>query len=118
MIELLSRERCTGCNLCVRVCPTNVFEAVDGDIPVLARASVCQTCFMCELYCPADALYVSPYADRHIDVDEAALIRTRTLGSYSREMGWQKAKPRGAQLDPTFRFRAAERDHMKETSQP
>jgi NAD-dependent dihydropyrimidine dehydrogenase PreA subunit len=118
MIELLSKERCTGCNLCVRICPTNVFAAVDGDIPVLARPESCQTCFMCELYCPVDALYVSPYADRHVDVDETALVRENTLGSYSREMGWQKAKPRGAGLDPTFRFRAAERDPIKETSQP
>lgn len=118
MIELLSKERCTGCNLCVRVCPTNVFEAVPGDIPVLARPDVCQTCFMCELYCPVDALYVSPFADRHVDVDEHALSRSHTLGSYSREMGWQKAKPRGTDHDPTFRFRAAERDFLKETSQP
>jgi NAD-dependent dihydropyrimidine dehydrogenase PreA subunit len=105
MIELLSESRCTGCNLCVKACPTNVFEAWDGDIPILARPDACQTCFMCELYCPADALYVSPLVDRHETVDEAALS-VSALGSFSRQMGWSRAKPAGSDLDPTFRFRA------------
>jgi NAD-dependent dihydropyrimidine dehydrogenase PreA subunit len=105
MIELLSESRCTGCNLCVKACPTNVFEARDGDIPVLARPDACQTCFMCELYCPADALYVSPLADRHEAVTESVLS-DGTLGSFAREMGWSRAKPSGSDRDPTFRFRA------------
>jgi NAD-dependent dihydropyrimidine dehydrogenase PreA subunit len=106
MIELLSETRCTGCNLCVRACPTNVFEARPGDIPIIARPDSCQTCFMCELYCPVDALYVSPFADAHVQPDEGALERDGSLGSYAREMGWKSAKPKGADKDPTFRFRA------------
>ena len=59
MIELISEERCTSCNICVRVCPTNVFDAVEGGIPVIARQQDCQTCYMCELYCPSDAMFVA-----------------------------------------------------------
>jgi NAD-dependent dihydropyrimidine dehydrogenase PreA subunit len=110
MIELLSESRCTGCNLCVRACPTNVFEARPDDIPIIARPDSCQTCFMCELYCPADALYVSPFADKHVRVDEAALEQDASLGSYAREMRWRAAKPKGADQDPTFRFRALTRE--------
>ena len=49
MIELISEERCTSCDICVRVCPVNVFEARDGEPPVIARQQDCQTCYMCEL---------------------------------------------------------------------
>ena len=46
MIELISDSRCTGCNICVRVCPVNVFDIVEGAAPVIARQDACQTCFM------------------------------------------------------------------------
>jgi NAD-dependent dihydropyrimidine dehydrogenase PreA subunit len=55
MIELVSETRCIGCDICVNVCPTNVFDATPDGVPVIARKSDCQTCFMCELYCPTDA---------------------------------------------------------------
>ncbi|MFN9651039.1 MAG: 4Fe-4S dicluster domain-containing protein, partial [Pseudanabaena sp.] len=48
MIELVSATRCIQCNICVSVCPTNVFERVVNAPPVIARQSSCQTCFMCE----------------------------------------------------------------------
>ena len=105
MIELVSKERCVDCNLCVKVCPTNVFEAQREGPPLIARPDACQTCFMCELYCPTDALYVSPLADAHDVVDETALEARGHLGSYSRQLGWRAAKPGGTAQDPTFRFR-------------
>lgn len=94
MIELLSAEKCVQCNLCVKVCPTNVFEKVEGEAPVIARQSDCQTCFMCELYCPVDALYVTPFAEKAVGFDEAALEEQGILGGYREKVGWiPKAKP-------------------------
>ena len=71
VIEIVSEERCTGCDRCVRICPTDVFDAVPGGAPVIARPDACQTRFMCELYCPVDALYVAPDADTHPEITEA-----------------------------------------------
>jgi NAD-dependent dihydropyrimidine dehydrogenase PreA subunit len=88
MIELLSETSCVRCNLCVDICPTRVFDAVAGGPPVIARQSDCQTCFMCELYCPADALYVAPQADAAAVPAEAELIARGVLGSYRRTIGW------------------------------
>jgi NAD-dependent dihydropyrimidine dehydrogenase PreA subunit len=83
MIEVIDAQRCTSCDICVNVCPTNVFDKTDG-IPVIARQGDCQTCFLCELYCPEDALYVSPFAEVPQRVDLEALRQNALLGSYRR----------------------------------
>ncbi len=88
MIELISETRCTSCNICVHVCPVNVFEAIPGGQPVIARQDDCQTCFMCEVYCPADALYVAPEADHAVAVSEQDLLSRGLLGSYREAIGW------------------------------
>ncbi|ACB94199.1 4Fe-4S dicluster domain-containing protein [Beijerinckia indica] len=90
MIEIIDPTRCTSCNICVKVCPTNVFGSVKNSIPVIARQSDCQTCFMCELYCPADALYVAPFTDELQIDDIHASHNNIDFGSYRRAIGWTK----------------------------
>ena len=89
MIEVVDQERCTGCNICVHACPTNVFDA-NGAFPVIARQEDCQTCFMCEAWCPEDALYVSPLADQQERIDVAALKANNVIGSYRHALGWSR----------------------------
>ena len=62
MIEIVAGERCIGCDRCIEVCPTRVFDRGADGIPVIARHDSCQTCFQCEAYCPTDALFVAPLA--------------------------------------------------------
>jgi NAD-dependent dihydropyrimidine dehydrogenase PreA subunit len=104
MIELISEERCTSCDICVRVCPVNVFEARDGEPPVIARQQDCQTCYMCELYCPSDALYVAPDAEDPVRVSEAALAGSGVLGSYRRAIGWTPETRAIRGTDQSFRL--------------
>ena len=92
MIELISDARCVQCNLCVSVCPTNVFDKVDNDVPVIARQNDCQTCFMCELYCPADAMYVAPHPDRLIGLSEPELEQAELLGATARRWDGDRAE--------------------------
>jgi NAD-dependent dihydropyrimidine dehydrogenase PreA subunit len=103
VIELVSEERCIQCDVCVEVCPTNVFDAIEGAPPVIARKSDCQTCFMCEVYCPADAMYVAPQATESVAVEESALAARDLLGSYRRAVGWGPKRTPGASQDATFR---------------
>jgi NAD-dependent dihydropyrimidine dehydrogenase PreA subunit len=88
MIELVISERCVRCNACVNVCPTNVFDAAIGAPPVIARQSDCETCFMCELYCPADALFVAADCDRPEQVSQAEILASGWLGQFRRDSGW------------------------------
>jgi NAD-dependent dihydropyrimidine dehydrogenase PreA subunit len=91
MIEVVSSDRCTRCNICVAVCPMDVFDPVPAGAPVIARQQDCQTCFMCEAHCPDDALYVAPMrapvAADSPHRDEATLVRTGVIGSYRARLG-------------------------------
>jgi NAD-dependent dihydropyrimidine dehydrogenase PreA subunit len=101
VIELISTDRCIECGLCVKVCPTNVFDGEVGEVPAIARQSDCQTCYMCEAYCPTDAMYVAPYADESVPVDEDELIDAGLLGSWRATIGWGKGRTRLAAVDTT-----------------
>ena len=103
MIELVSQARCTECNICVRVCPMNVFDIVPGAAPIVARQDDCQTCFMCELYCPEDALYVSPDTEVPMPADERSLADSNVLGSYRAAIGWSKSARHLRAVDDSFR---------------
>ncbi|BAZ31397.1 4Fe-4S ferredoxin, iron-sulfur binding protein [Cylindrospermum sp. NIES-4074] len=104
MIELVSASRCIKCNICVSVCPTNVFDSVPDAPPTIARQSDCQTCFMCELYCPVDALFVAPETDVLTSVNEAELAETGLLGSYRENIGWGNKRKSTAKNDETFQI--------------
>lgn len=104
MIELVSHQRCIGCQACVSACPENVFDRGHRGPPVIARPDDCQTCFLCELYCPVDALYVSPMADVHETVDEQILAASGLLGSFRRAMGWKRGLPGGTDGDLSYRM--------------
>ena len=102
MIEVVSAGRCVRCDVCVKVCPTDVFDRGPDGVPVIARQSDCQTCFMCEAHCPADALFVAPTThpvppDSPLR-DEAHLAASGMLGSYRREIGWGRGRKPGARL--------------------
>ena len=115
MIELIVADRCVGCARCVEVCPTNVLDRAPDDRPggppVIARQADCQTCFLCELYCPVDAIYVGPHAERAEPVDAARVIAAGLLGQYRRDSGWDEWQGRSPNehwmMESVFR-RAAE----------
>jgi MinD superfamily P-loop ATPase len=104
MIELLNTDTCTDCNLCVSVCPTNVFEAVPNGLPIIARQNYCQTCFMCEVYCPVDALYVDPHPMEISGLTVDAVKERKLFGSYRRAIGWAKETQHLRQVDDHFRL--------------
>ncbi len=100
MIELVVEGACIGCDICVRVCPTDVFDAVEGAAPVIARQEDCHTCMVCELHCPADALYVSPRSEPDPTADLETIVGSGVLGSYQRSLGWKRGAPGGTDDDP------------------
>ena len=67
-----------------------MFDAHPGRPPDIARPGKSQTCFHCELYCQADALYISPDCDEAAEAEASAVLAGGTVGQYRRHSGWQE----------------------------
>ena len=110
MIEIVVPDRCVACDQCIKVCPMDVFDRDADGIPVIARQADCQTCFMCELYCPTDAMFVAPLTtpaptgSPYTDVD--ALAAAGALGAYRRTVGWGRGRTPGSRNDANHLFTA------------
>jgi NAD-dependent dihydropyrimidine dehydrogenase PreA subunit len=48
---------CSGCKMCITVCPHAVFEIEDGKAS-LTRPEACMECGACQLNCPTGAITV------------------------------------------------------------
>jgi NAD-dependent dihydropyrimidine dehydrogenase PreA subunit len=104
MIAHIFEDLCTGCGACVGACPTHVLDAGANDRPVIARLDQCQTCFMCELYCDADAIYVAPDQRAPESVDQAAIRASGHLGRLRRDYGWSRDEPQPVPLAEFWRL--------------
>lgn len=63
----IDERACTGCGICVQVCPMDVFRLDDRDSKAFIKYfRDCQSCFLCEVECGEDAIYVSPYRERRL----------------------------------------------------
>jgi ferredoxin len=71
-------------------------------MPVIARQDDCQTCFLCELYCPEDSLFVAPYADGPEAIDIPTLKQSGKFGSYRRAVGWTEETKEARGLDRSY----------------
>jgi len=62
MIESLDIDKCIVCGACVEVCPMDVFRMIVEEAhAAITYPEDCQTCYTCELECPAGAIRVSPW---------------------------------------------------------
>ena len=59
LVHDINDDRCTGCDACVAVCPTNVLDLVANKSRVL-RFQDCIQCEACMIACPTEALVMFP----------------------------------------------------------
>jgi NAD-dependent dihydropyrimidine dehydrogenase PreA subunit len=66
-IRKIDLKLCIGCNVCVDVCPLDVIRME----PATNKAYIkylrdCQSCFLCEVECPEDAIEVVAVHERRM----------------------------------------------------
>lgn len=54
------REKCIGCQLCIRVCPAKVIQLKPEEKKIRMHVARCTFCAQCVDACPVGALDVSP----------------------------------------------------------
>src|SRR3954447_6613481 len=59
LVHDINDDRCTGCDACVAVCPTNVLDLVANKSRVIAFHE-CIQCEQCMFACPTEALVMFP----------------------------------------------------------
>src|SRR5262245_54288053 len=84
LVHDINDDRCTGCDACVAVCPTNVLDLVSNKSRVL-RFHDCIQCEACMWACPTEALVMFPEGAtppplKIPDIDEH--YQTRVPGQY------------------------------------
>jgi len=90
MIAQIITDKCNNCAQCVTVCPTFVLDE-GPQTPMIARIEACQTCYMCELYCDQDAIFVAPdQFNAEPGADPLA-----HLGVIRRDHGWDRPDQTG-----------------------
>lgn len=66
-VRKIDYQLCTGCKQCVDLCPMDVFRFdEEKQKPFIKYLRDCMSCFLCELKCPAGAIYVTPDRERRM----------------------------------------------------
>ena len=54
---VLDNDKCSGCKMCIAVCPHHVFESQGGKVSIV-DLDACMECGACENNCAFDAIHV------------------------------------------------------------
>lgn len=100
MIKEINTILCTGCGLCEKICPADIFR-MDEDTHkmTLAYQADCCNCLQCKFICPVDAVSFSPAEPKKINMNnEWAEIKKimgvtdNPMAEETRKPAWQRAR--------------------------
>jgi len=78
----INKAACTGCDVCVEICPTDVLRLDSGKKAFAAYEEDCQACFLCEWDCAFEAIRI-----RLTGVGEPASSKEAAEGGAPKQSG-------------------------------
>jgi ferredoxin len=76
VLPKIDLEQCTGCGLCVALCPTEAVVLIDGQAAI-TQPMQCTFCEVCESYCPVGAIgrpFIVVLATRSNQSEDAVVL--------------------------------------------
>ncbi|NDY74164.1 [Fe-S]-binding protein [Desulfobacter hydrogenophilus] len=60
-VENIDKDKCIGCGTCIETCPMDVLrlDETSGQSKIVYPQD-CQICHLCRIFCPEDAITISP----------------------------------------------------------
>ncbi|MBU0481219.1 MAG: ferredoxin family protein [Proteobacteria bacterium] len=63
--QIIYRDWCKACGICIAFCPRKVYGRDESGKPVVERGDDCNGCLFCEMHCPDFAITIEErYPDR------------------------------------------------------
>lgn len=79
-LPAIDSTKCTGCELCVKVCPTQAL-AMSGTIATVANPEACDYTGACQEICPTEAISLTyEIVFKNADRKESPLSKSRKQG--------------------------------------
>ncbi|MBA7560271.1 tRNA 5-methylaminomethyl-2-thiouridine biosynthesis bifunctional protein MnmC [subsurface metagenome] len=74
VIASINKETCSGCQICIGVCPYNAITFNEEERVAEVRALLCKGCGNCAAACPSGACSIKNLANEHILAEIEALV--------------------------------------------
>lgn len=100
MIKKIDEIRCTGCGLCEKICPADLFRIDESEhkMKIVYQADCCN-CLQCKYICPVDAISFTPSEPVKINMNnewakikEIMGVTDNPQAAETRKPAWQRAK--------------------------
>lgn len=63
-VSEIREDKCTGCQICLRVCPFSAIDVVEGKVRVIGE--LCKGCGLCNAACPSGAIQQRGFRDNQL----------------------------------------------------
>ncbi len=71
----IREEYCSGCNLCLDLCPYQAIEIGPGEGAARIREALCRGCGLCAAACPSAAIEARHFQEDQVEAEVKGLLR-------------------------------------------